>query len=103
MVKLLKRINGKICVQKENRLYELIELEKLVHAGSELLGFNTGQNSATVAQNMALVLGKNYGCDYVLIGANNLELNKSLRDIPNYVYIATFYHERKKATLKRIK
>jgi|SRR3989344_646610 len=103
MTKLLQRINGKICVQKENKLYEPIELESLVHVGNELLGFNAKPDTAdTVAKTMGLALGREYCCDYVLVGGNNIEFNKTLKDVPGYLYIATFYNERKKATLFRI-
>jgi len=103
MTKLLKRINGKICVQKENKLYEPIELESLVHTGSELIGFNAKADTADkVAKTMALALGQEYCCDYVLVGSNNLEFNRVLKDVPNYVYIATFYNEKKKAVLRRL-
>ncbi|MDO8510576.1 MAG: hypothetical protein Q7S55_00260 [Nanoarchaeota archaeon] len=104
MTKLLRRINGKICTKKSNRFYEPIELENLIHAGNELIWFNSEEGFAdAIARNMALSIGQQYGVDYALVGKNNLELNKALRDIPNYVYIATFYNERKKATLTRIK
>src|SRR3989344_4278724 len=97
MVKLLQRINGIICVQKENRLYEPIELGSLVHVGNELLGFNAKPDTADkVAKTMGLALGREYRCDYVMVGGNNIEFNKALKDVPGYLYIATFYNERKK-------
>ncbi len=104
MTKLLQRINGKLCVQNDNKLYQAIELESLVHAGNELMGFTVEQNSANiVAIKKALEMGQKYGCDYVLVGKNGIRFNRSLKDVPNYVYIASFYNERKKAVLKRIK
>ncbi len=104
MVKLLKRINGKLCVQNDNKLYQAIELESLVHVGNELIGSSVEQNSpSSMVQKKALEMGQQYGCDYVMLGKNGIGFNKSLRDVPNYVYIATFYKERKKAVLTRIK
>lgn len=104
MTKLLHRINGKLQVQKDDGRYEPIKLEQLVHAGSELIGLNAEPVFAdTMASKMALELGREYRCDYVLLGNNPLEFNKKLRDVPNQVYIATFYNERKKAALKSIK
>ncbi len=104
MTKLLHRIDGKLQIRKDDGRYEPVKLEQLVHAGSELIGFNADPIFAgTMASKMALELGREYLWDYVLLGNNPLRFNKSLRDVPNYVYIATFYNERKKAVLKSIK
>ncbi|MBU0456977.1 MAG: hypothetical protein ABH824_06725 [Nanoarchaeota archaeon] len=95
MPKLIERVKGKTWIRNDEKVVEPIRLEELVHMGSELIWFNAPQNLADErARILAIQLAKEYKCDYVLLGSNTLQLNRSQFDFSNYVYIATFYNEK---------
>ena len=114
MVKIIQRVKGSLCKVNDEDSKQ-INLENLVHAGNELIWFNVSQNpdeeinrkildkkygvadeiANQTAEVLALSLAQAQSVDYVLLSRNHLQFNKSLRDVPNYVYIATFYNERR--------
>ncbi|MBU0460836.1 MAG: hypothetical protein KJ771_08590 [Nanoarchaeota archaeon] len=99
MAELILRVKGQTVVHKEKKV-ELINLEDLVHAGTELISLNSSEQFANdIAKETALQVAKSNGCDYVLLGSLYLQFNKSLRDVPNYVYVATFYNKKQEKNI----